>query len=1135
MWDVLVRTPLGMQTRRKFSHVLATFIVALFGYIFLSAPTAAAADATWDGDALSYDGRTYEQVDSDASFPDGVRERSAIYRSLDTTVNPNLVHFIYFDDIVTDPQSEKEAIYVRYTLNPPNDTYINKSNEREISVEPSTTGEVADTDDGTFGNECMVDGIGWVVCPLMNGVAEGMDLVYGLISNFLEVQPITTSINNPIYRIWTYARDLANIAFVIGFMVIIYSYLVGGGFNGYEIRKILPRLVLAAILINVSYVICAVAVDISNIAGYGVNQLFETVRDDVLTGSSSASANIDWKNVTAWVLAGGTGAVVGGIALNSAVAGAATGLWFLLAPFLLGAALLVMVTFLILAARQALIVILIAIAPLAFAAFILPNTEKWFERWRSVFFTMLIMFPAFGAVFGGAQLAGEVIIRSANSIEMVILGLGVMVAPLAITPLLLKLGGGLLNRIGGVINNPQKGLYDRYKNYNRDRLGEHVARNNARNAELRRTNGFRGGVFGQHLRRNAARSYAKQKSREGWKQADEEKAQNEWDAQHGRYGGDNHQDRDGVRSRITGRPLSGYGNLDEYKRRNAAFHDNHHAHHDEHWQEVLRSDTSLRGMVTDTAMTKGRAGVMSAAIEAEDERSFQTALNTNSAYANLRNMKVQTSVDTGVAEIQKQAVEAAGKLALSNTVSGDRDLRKMKVETYSTEKQAETIDNTLKKNAEANWDYVSRTNADVQELRLREVQATDQARRTEAEWNTMVENIRAVGSSAPSVASQSSVVANSIKGLGQDIEIQQRALEAAKVVQSENLAAAFKASQDAKTDPSLGDATILTRAGGIGGDRAQTRIFAKAKSDVVNAAVEEVKTNRTLTSEMTRFQLRKLMRTGEMPDGQHATVEMQQAAMYALLQEKGNNQDANEIRDAISKMGLMVDDDGRYYEAKRDANGRIIPGPTGWPEIDYNREVKDKAEISRRRDWQQFFDDAAGGSPHSMVTYSGTNKSEARSGNMVDDIRGGFLRDATSGKFSPEKILKADIDELKTLLEDLHSPTGYYAGLTDEKKQQVNTTLESAILRLQSNENINAGIDDRNRGAMNDILAVVNPTDYAPVVRNGKRIYPVDENKAIIPPAQRTGGEKEFAAPVDVPGVHRSGSYYTEWDVDLQL
>jgi hypothetical protein len=127
---------------------------------------------------------------------------------------------------------------------------------------------------------------------------------------------------------------------------------------------------------------------------------------------------------------------------------------------------------LILAARQAIIIILIVIAPLAFVANLLPNTEKWFERWRDLFTTMLIFFPAFSLVFGGSQLAGGIIIQNAagqGSFIMMIFGMAVQVAPLVITPLLLKLSGGLLGKIAGLVNDPRKGLMDRTKNWSKDR------------------------------------------------------------------------------------------------------------------------------------------------------------------------------------------------------------------------------------------------------------------------------------------------------------------------------------------------------------------------------------------------------------------------------------------------------------------------------------------------------------------------------------------------------------------------------------------------------------------------------------------------------------------------------------------
>jgi uncharacterized membrane protein YhaH (DUF805 family) len=89
---------------------------------------------------------------------------------------------------------------------------------------------------------------------------------------------------------------------------------------------------------------------------------------------------------------------------------------------------------LIMAARQALIIILIIVSPLAFVCYLLPGTEKWFKKWRDSFLTMLVFFPAFAVVFGGAQLAGIIIIQNAsgsNGAIMHILGMLPNKLPLA--------------------------------------------------------------------------------------------------------------------------------------------------------------------------------------------------------------------------------------------------------------------------------------------------------------------------------------------------------------------------------------------------------------------------------------------------------------------------------------------------------------------------------------------------------------------------------------------------------------------------------------------------------------------------------------------------------------------------------
>ena len=120
----------------------------------------------------------------------------------------------------------------------------------------------------------------------------------------------------------------------------------------------------------------------------------------------------------------------------------------------------------------------------------LPGTEKWFKKWRDLFLTMLVFFPAFAVVFGGAQLAGILIIQNAtgsNAAIMHVLGMLVQIIPLAITPLIMKFSGGVLGKFAGIVNDKNKGWYDKTKNWAKDR--REIAKNNKlANENMRRFN-----------------------------------------------------------------------------------------------------------------------------------------------------------------------------------------------------------------------------------------------------------------------------------------------------------------------------------------------------------------------------------------------------------------------------------------------------------------------------------------------------------------------------------------------------------------------------------------------------------------------------------------------------------------------
>jgi len=475
----------GLSARSILTFVLTVFITALLWVAFGSHTQTHAADgdATWKGESILYNGHQYfsggEVKDGDSVglpagshyylyTPSTTTEDTSSQTNTNTTSAPKTqkAFVIYFAPGV-DPPKEKTATLVTYDYSSTK-VFSHPTDKKTINV-------TVKGDESTY-SSCTVEGIGWIICPITTFLADGMDFIFNMVKGFLVVQPAnTTNTNNDLYIAWNIMRGIANIAFIIVFLIIIYSQLTSMGVSNYGLKKLLPRLIIAAVLVNLSYIICALALDISNILGYSLQDIFNTIRQNTFNINNDTWADTDamgWSAVTAFVLSGGA-ATIGVIA---ATGGTIAGAVYLLVPILIALVTTVLVVLLILAARQAIIVILIVIAPLAFVAFLLPNTEQWFKKWRDLFMTMLVFFPAFSLVFGGSQLAGGIIIQSATSIVGVIFGLAVQVAPLIITPLLLKLSGGLLGKIAGLVNDPKKGLLDRTKAWSGARAEMHRQR-----------------------------------------------------------------------------------------------------------------------------------------------------------------------------------------------------------------------------------------------------------------------------------------------------------------------------------------------------------------------------------------------------------------------------------------------------------------------------------------------------------------------------------------------------------------------------------------------------------------------------------------------------------------------------------
>ena len=439
-----------------FVLLIAGMLVGIFLNTLTHSTSVYAVDAEWSGHNLTYNKEKYTKVSDDKKIKQfNLPDNSLVYVNEDK--NKKETKVIYFP--ANEISSLSSATYAVYSFTPPN-TYEQTSNST-ISIESPS--------ENSTGTSCDVQGIGWIICPVSNWLADGIDYMYSALQEFLKTKPLeTTNQNSGIYLAWVIMRNISNVAFIVAFLVIIYSQLTSVGISNYGVKKMLPRLIIAAVLVNLSFTICAILLDLSNIAGYAFQDAFMGIKNTISTVGENTST-WTWSEVISTALSNGALAVGAGYAVSLALT---TEILPMLVPAATLAGLTLLFILLIMAARQALIIILIIVSPLAFVCYLLPGTEKWFKKWRDLFLTMLVFFPAFAVVFGGAQLAGIIIIQNAsgpNGAIMHVLGMLVQIIPLAITPLIMKLSGGVLGKFAGFVNDKNKGLYDRSKNWSKDR------------------------------------------------------------------------------------------------------------------------------------------------------------------------------------------------------------------------------------------------------------------------------------------------------------------------------------------------------------------------------------------------------------------------------------------------------------------------------------------------------------------------------------------------------------------------------------------------------------------------------------------------------------------------------------------
>ena len=401
---------------------------------------------------------------------------------------------------------------------------VNIDSHQNLSKPPIGVDGVGDAASGEFAPTCETEGlsIGWMVCPVVRVAMGVFSWFYfphsdnnnqGVINSVLNYditgdrtdQGIADrsdedSAYNQLEKVWSGFRIIANILFVIGFFIIIYSAASGNLLSSYDVRKLLPRLFVIAILVQLSFVLSIFALDVTNIFGEGIRSL-------ILFPVADQSAVV----IPTSVAGGDITEALGGLALGI---GAIIALLALLVFSIMG----MLILFVVLVMRNILLTVLIVVSPIAFAAALLPQTENYLRTWWKWFFGFLIVYPALVAFLSAGQLVASIWSAQSgngNIVDMFITFIALF-GPFYFAPKVLSFAGQAAGTLTGAMKTIQdkkdaaKGS-DSYQRYKAKAAGGRAFNENSRlrrlNAPLRAVHGGRSNLTkrGRFIAENKAR------------------------------------------------------------------------------------------------------------------------------------------------------------------------------------------------------------------------------------------------------------------------------------------------------------------------------------------------------------------------------------------------------------------------------------------------------------------------------------------------------------------------------------------------------------------------------------------------------------------------------------------------------
>jgi hypothetical protein len=230
---------------------------------------------------------------------------------------------------------------------------------------------------------------------------------------------------------------IANGFYTIIFLIIIFANFIAiPGLDNYTVKKLLPKLITVIILTQFSFLICSVIIDIGNIAGQTIPSQVLSLYKGAPTPVVPAIAEMlnPYSAITE---------VLRGAGFGIADAGKIVAIYILALFQIIAMVIIALISIFYLMFRWFAILLLTIFAPIAFAAWVLPNTEKFTKMWITSFIKLTLMYVLVMTVLASAVIAQDVLISIDGPIA-IIMSLFIPLIALALVPKCLKVSGSML-------------------------------------------------------------------------------------------------------------------------------------------------------------------------------------------------------------------------------------------------------------------------------------------------------------------------------------------------------------------------------------------------------------------------------------------------------------------------------------------------------------------------------------------------------------------------------------------------------------------------------------------------------------------------------------------------------------------